>query len=73
MGSAEVGHGACLEVHWIEGDPGSADAVPGQVEVPEVLMEGGGFGGSGFLEQNRILVEMDAVGVKQESGDARDG
>ena len=72
MGPAEVGHCACLEVHRIEGDPGGADAVPGQVEVPKVLVEGGGFGGSGFLDQDRILVEVDAVGVQQGSGDGRE-
>ncbi len=71
--AAEVGHGTRVDGHRVEWNPGGADAVTFEVEVAEVLVEGRGLGGAGFLDQHRVLVEVDAFSVHQGGGDGRKG
>ena len=73
MGAPQVGHGSGVNPDPVQWDPGSADAVAGQVEIPEILMECCFLGGSRLLHQDRVLVEVDVAGRHQYPSYLREG
>ena len=55
-----------------------ADALPdarasNRGPAAKVLMQDGGLGGTGLLDEDRVLVEMDLCRVEDSAGDAREG
>ena len=73
VGAPQVGHGSGVNPDPVQWDPGRADAVAGQVEIPEILMECRFFGGSRLLHQDRVLVEVDVAGRHQYPSYLREG